>query len=90
VDWVQQQYAGLLRRRLARLLGVRADLPGEDLARLLAERRPVDREELAGHLAALDGPPLGQRALLTHVRAVEQILRTSAEPTGREAFDAGG
>ena len=91
--WVQQQYAGLARRRLARILGVRANLPVADLARLLAERRPIEQAALAEHLAALDGPPLGQRSLLGHVRAVEPILRASSERgagSGQEAYDAGG
>jgi hypothetical protein len=82
-SWVQQQYAGLVRRRLARMLGVRADLPSSDLARLLAERRPIDQAALAGHLAALDGAPLGQRALLGEVRATEQILTRASGVAGQ-------
>jgi hypothetical protein len=73
--WVQVQYAGLVRRRLARLIGVRPDLPGADLARMLAERRQVDAADLAGHLSALDGPPMKESALLGRVRAVEAILK---------------
>jgi hypothetical protein len=82
-SWVQQQYAGLVRRRLARMLGVRADLPSADLARLLAERRPIDPAALAGHLAALDGPPLSQGALLSEVRAIEQLLIRGSKAGGQ-------
>lgn len=74
-NWAQAQYARLLRRRLARTLGVRADVPAADLAGLLAERWPVDAPALAQHLAAVDGPPVGERGLLTHVRALEEMLR---------------
>ncbi|MBI4492987.1 MAG: DUF4350 domain-containing protein [Chloroflexi bacterium] len=74
-DWAQAQYTHLLRRHLARTLGVRADLPAADLARRLAERWPIDSAGLAERLAALDRPRLGERGLLVHVRALEQMLR---------------
>jgi hypothetical protein len=90
---VQEQYAGLVRRRLARELAVRADLSVEDLARLLGERRSVDAPALAAQLRALEGPPLGQRALLHTVRSIEQMLRQDrwglGKP-GQEAPSAGG
>ncbi|MEA2642109.1 MAG: hypothetical protein QOF51_3503 [Chloroflexota bacterium] len=73
--WVQEQYARLVRHRLARLLAVRADLPAAELARLVGERHPIDESALAAQLAALDGPPLGDRSLLGEVRAVEGTLR---------------
>lgn len=73
--WAQQQYARLVRRRLARALAVSPDLPAHDLARRLAELRPIDPADLADHLAALEGPPLGERSLLARMRAVETALR---------------
>jgi hypothetical protein len=93
VGWVQEQYAGLVRRRLARELAVRADLSVDDLARLLGERRNVDAPALTEQLRALEGPPLGQRALLHTVRSVEQMLRQDRwgpGKRGREAPGAGG
>jgi hypothetical protein len=76
VAWAQAQYARLVRRELARAHGIRADLPAGDLARRLAERRPIDPIALAKHLTALDGPPLGQKQLLAELRQLEPILRT--------------
>lgn len=73
-EWVQRQYATLVRRRLGRALGVRADAPAPDLARLAGERRLIDAAALGEHLAALDGPPLGERALLARVGSLEVIL----------------
>jgi hypothetical protein len=74
-DWLQKRYAALVRRRIATRLGVRADLAAEELARLLAERHPIDRAALAADLALLDGAPLSERALLTLVRSIEEALR---------------
>src|SRR5207237_8854784 len=74
-DWIQRQYAKSIRVELARAFGVRADLPPTELARLIAERRPVDERELAAGLAAVDGSSLGDRALLQRVRALESLRR---------------
>jgi hypothetical protein len=74
-DWLQKRYAALVRRRLAVTFGVRADLPARDLARVVADRRPVDAEALAVHLTELDGPPVGERRLLDLVRDLEVMLR---------------
>jgi hypothetical protein len=74
-DWLQKRYAALVRRRIAARLGVRADLPAEELARLQAERQPIDRAALAADLVALEGTPLGERSLLMLVRSVEETLR---------------
>lgn len=76
IAWAQAQYARLVRRELARAHGVRADLPAGDLARLLADRRPIDPVELAAHLVALGGPPVGEGRLLAEMRGLEPILRT--------------
>jgi hypothetical protein len=82
--WAQAQYSRLIRRGLGRTQGVRSDLPAQDLARILAERRPIDRAALTEHLIALGGPPLSDRALLETVRSIEPILRI-LEPTDLEA-----
>jgi hypothetical protein len=74
-DWLQKRYAALVRRRIATRLGVRADLPVDELARLLAERQPIDRAALAADLGALEGGPLGERSLLSLVRSVEEAIR---------------
>lgn len=78
IAWAQRRYAARVRARLARAHGLRPDLPALDLARLLAERRPIDRAALAERLIALDGPPLGERALLRLIRELEPILRQLA------------
>jgi hypothetical protein len=72
--WAQHRYARHVRQRLARAHGLRADLPPTDLARLLAERRPIDAGALARSLAALDGSNLTERALLARIRELEPIL----------------
>ena len=72
--WAQEQLARLIRRRLSREHGVRADLPAGELARVVAERQPIDPVALAKGLSALDGPSLGERELLTRLRDLEQIL----------------
>lgn len=80
-DWMQRQLAQVLRRRLARLLGVRADLPADEAARLFADRHGGQPEQLAASLVAIDGAPIGEQQLLTQVRALEEMLwraRTSA------------
>jgi hypothetical protein len=41
----------------------------------VAERRPIDPAALAAHLIALDGPPLGERALLRRMRELETMMR---------------
>jgi hypothetical protein len=74
-DWLQKRYAALVRRRIAARLGVRADLPADELARFLAERQPIDRAALAADLVALEGRPLGERSLLALVRSIEEALR---------------
>ncbi len=74
-DWLQKRYAALVRRRVSARLGVRSDLPAAELARLLAERQPIDPAALARSLAALDGSSLGERALLELVRSTEEMLR---------------
>ncbi len=73
-DWLQKRYAALVRRRVAARLGVRSDLPAAELARLLAERQPIDPAAFAGSLSALDGSPLGERALLELVNSIEEML----------------
>jgi hypothetical protein len=75
IGWAQRRYASQVRRRLARARGLRPDLPAADLARLVAERRPIDPAALAAHLIALDGPPLGERALLRRMRELETMMR---------------
>jgi hypothetical protein len=76
VDWAQGRYAGLVRRRIARSLGVRADLPAVDLARIMAERRrEVDAGATEELLSAIEGTRLSERGLLTRMRALEGILR---------------
>jgi hypothetical protein len=75
ITWAQGEYRRLVRRALARAHGVRADLPAGELARILAERRPIDAAELARGLGALDGPPLGERRLLAELRSLEAVLR---------------
>jgi hypothetical protein len=82
--WAQAQYSRLVRRGLARTQGIRSDLPAQDLARILAERRPIDAAALSEQLARLGGPPLTNRALLETVRSLEPILRT-LEPPDTEA-----
>lgn len=82
--WSQGQYRRLVRRRLARTQGVRVDLPAADLAKILAERRPIDPAALAASLTALDGLSLSDRALLDTIRSLEPILRT-VEPFDSEA-----
>lgn len=77
--WAQREYAGQVRRRLARAYGVRADLPPTELARIVAERRAVDRAALAARLAALDGDQLGERALLARLRDLEPTLRAALD-----------
>lgn len=74
IGWAQKRYDAHLRRRLARTYGLRADLPAADLARLVAERRRIDGTALARQLEALHGPPLGERALLKHLREIEEVL----------------
>jgi Domain of unknown function (DUF4350) len=76
IDWAQKNYAGHVRRELARAYTVSADLPAPELARLLAERRPVDPDDLTATLAALDRPGLGERGLLLRMRTLEPMLRT--------------
>lgn len=77
--WLQGQYAGLVRRRLARRFGARSDLSAPQLAQLVAERLRVDPTELSTHLAALDNAPLAPRALLGRVRALENLLTEPGE-----------
>ncbi len=82
--WTQAQYSRLVRRELVRSQGVRSDLPAPDLARILAERHPIDPAALSEHLASLAGPPLSDRALLDTIRSLEPILR-ALEPNDRDA-----
>ncbi|HUX88112.1 MAG TPA: DUF4350 domain-containing protein [Chloroflexota bacterium] len=72
--WAQEQLARLIRRRLAREHAVPADLPASELARVVAERQPIDAVALANALGALDGPSLGEPALLTCLRDLEHTL----------------
>jgi len=82
--WTQGQLAQAFRRRLARQLGVRAELSAADMADLLADRYTIDEETFAGSLNALDGAPLDERQLLTHVRGLEEVLRGGrVEPPSR-------
>ena len=74
--WAQAQYSRLVRRGLSRTQGIRADLPAQDLARLLAERRPIDPAALSEQLGKLGGPPLSSRGLLEVVRANSTYPRT--------------
>lgn len=82
LPWAQRQYVTLARRRLGRILGVRPDLPPADMAELAASRRAGEADTIATHLIALDGAPLGQRELVTEVRAMEHLLHglESREP----------
>jgi hypothetical protein len=73
--WAQAQYSRLIRRELARSQRVRSDMPAPDLARILAERQPTEPAALSMHLAHVDGPPLGERALLDEIRELDPILR---------------
>ena len=75
VDWVQRQLAGSLRRRLSRLLGVRADAPASDIAQVFADRYGGDRQHLTTGLTALEGGPLGERQLLSKIREIESLMR---------------
>ncbi len=81
-DWLQKRYAALVRRRIATRLGVRSDLQAAELARLLAERQPIDGATFAAGLRALDGNPLGERTLLELVRSIETMLRAGARSHG--------
>jgi len=77
IDWAQQQYAGLLRRRLTRALGVRADMPADELARVWAERQHSNGDQLSERLRAIEGRTMGDRALLLQARAIEQLLASA-------------
>ncbi len=81
IAWSQTQYARLVRRSLSRAHGVRADLPAGDLARLLADRRPIDAAALARHLTAIDAPARGEGKLLAEMRELEPILQTLVPPS---------
>lgn len=74
IQWTQTEYRRLVRRRLGRMLGVRSDLPSGDLARLVAERLPIDGDSLADDLASLDRSSLTERGLMARVRAIEEML----------------
>lgn len=75
--WTQSQLAQVFRRRLARQLGVRAELSATDIADVLADRYAINEETFVGSLNALDGAPLDERQLLIHVRGLEEALRRS-------------
>lgn len=87
-EWTQRQLSQALRRRLARLLGVRAETPPNDMARVFGDRYALDGSPLAASLAGLDGGPLAERQILGYVRAVEQTLRAAranATPTPQQS-----
>ncbi|HZT07035.1 MAG TPA: DUF4350 domain-containing protein [Chloroflexota bacterium] len=72
--WIQKRYAAQVRRRIAHLIGVRADLPSRALADLLAQRNPVDASRLAEDLEVLGSGALSEGALLDRAREIERML----------------
>jgi len=78
--WAQTEYARIFRTRLARRLGASPDVPAERLAGLYGERYRRDPGLIADPLQALEGRPLGERALLSQVRQLEMAL---ADPSAK-------
>ena len=56
-------------------LGVRSDLPANELAQFLADRRPIDRAVFVDAIEALDGPPISEHRMLDLVRSIEEMLQ---------------
>ncbi len=76
--WAQEQYAQLFRARLARHLGTGAEATAEQLALLYADRYRREPAAVEVPLQALEGPPLGERGLLSQVRDLEDALAVAA------------
>jgi Domain of unknown function (DUF4350) len=89
--WTQSQLAQVFRRRLARSLGARSDAPAGELGALFGARH-ADGDTVGASLAALDGPALRERDLLTHVRTLEEKLRRAraTAPASSAAADLEG